>query len=227
MTNAKSGCGAERDRTAANVRALVCFAVKEEIGCSLTHAANCKLLVTGMGRHNATDAVRAELDSATHRLVLTCGFAGGLNPDLDAGTVMFSEVEETGLAERLLQWGAVRGRFHCAERVAITSADKRALWNATGADAVEMESAFIHAICGERNIPCATVRVILDPAGEDLPLDFNALMTPRQRIHYPKLIGTILARPGRILPLLRFQREARLAAERLGAVLNGLLAQSE
>ena len=73
---------------------------------------------------------------------------------------------------------------------------KPALWQSTGADAVEMESSVIRNICREQKIPSATIRVISDDASQDLPLDFNAMMTPEDRIHYPKLIWAVLSRPG-------------------------------
>ena len=49
----------------------------------------------------------------------------------------------------------------------------------TGADAVEMESEVIRAMSvGKRASSASPCASISDAAHEDLPLDFNALMTP-------------------------------------------------
>jgi hypothetical protein len=86
-----------------------------------------------------------------------------------------------------------------------------------------MESSVIRTICREQRIPSATVRVISDDAGQDLPLDFNAMMTPEDRVHYPKLIWAVLSRPGRIVKLMEFQRQTVEASRRLGTALARLL----
>jgi hypothetical protein len=119
--------------------------------------------------------------------------------------------------------GAISARFHCARRVAITSQEKRGLWETTAADAVEMESSVIRTLCREWKIPSATVRVISDTAFDDLPLDFNALMTSDDRIHYGKLALAVLCSPRRIPQLLAFQRQTLTAARELGRVLNELM----
>jgi len=117
----------------------------------------------------------------------------------------------------------VRATFHCHRRVAITAAEKSALWKSTGADVVEMESSAIRNICREQKIPSATIRVILDDASQDLPLDFNALMTPEDRINHARLIWAVVSRPWRIGKLIEFQQQTVAASRRLGAVLGELL----
>ncbi len=82
-----------------------------------------------------------------------------------------------------------------------------------------MESAAIHAVCRERGIPCATVRVISDTASEDLPLDFNTLAKPDMNLDYRKLAWAIAKSPGKIGVLLKLQKNTRFAAEQLANIL--------
>ena len=200
---------------------LVCFAVKEEapafrklVGTKTGVAT----LVTGMGRRNAETAVRRFLASQPVELVLTSGFAGGLHPDLAPGAVVYETTDED-LAARLNQAGAKLGRIFCADRVAVTVADKQELRKTTGADVVEMESAAIQNVCRELKIPCATVRVISDAADEDLPLDFNLLYRPDMTLDTGKLAWTIAKSPWKIPGLMRLQKRCQFAAEQLAAVL--------
>ena len=119
--------------------------------------------------------------------------------------------------------GAKPARFYCSDRIATTAVEKSKLRAETAADAVEMESAAVHAICRERGIPCATVRVISDAAGEDLPLDFNQLARPDMSLDYLKLAGAIAKAPGKIGALMNLQRKTRAAGENLAQVLAKLL----
>ena len=163
-------------------------------------------------------AVEAGLKIRSPRLVLTCGFAGALNPALVAGDVVFS-TDDAGLHQRLLAAGAQPARFFCASKIATTATEKQGLRRTSGADAVEMESEAIHAICRERRIPCATVRAISDTANENLPLDFNRLSNADLSLNYGKLALAIAKSPGSIPALLRLQRNSRFAAGRLADVL--------
>ncbi len=203
---------------------LICFAVKEEAKFFKPHAdCDFETLITGMGRRNASETIREILPVVQPSLVLTCGFAGGLNPKYPLGTVLFDEDFGAGLGPELQEMGCISGKFHCAKRVAVTAREKFELWNSTGADAVEMESSVIRTICRELHIPSATVRVILDDAHLDLPLDFNALMTSDDKIDYAKLAWAVMTSPHKIPGLIDFQRQTVLASQKLATVLDDLL----
>jgi adenosylhomocysteine nucleosidase len=227
---------------------LVCFALKEEAAPFRKMAASrphVSLLLTGIGRKNAEKSVHEFLAGNSPKLVLTCGFAGGLKPDLKPGMVVFEASEPPSITsrsrgdeaqikgisetphvvsyhlwEKLLGAGAKPAKFFCADRIATTVAEKKKLRVETGADAVEMESGAIHPVCRERGIPCATVRVISDTAGEDLPLDFNALVKPDLSLDYGKLAWAIAKSPGKISALMQLQKKTRFAAEQLAGVLS-------
>jgi nucleoside phosphorylase len=207
--------------------ALVCFAVKEEAAAfnKLARAhPEVEILLTGMGKRNAENAVQSSIAKNRPRVVLSCGFAGGLNPELETGTVVHTTDPETDLEPALVAAGSKRVVFHCAARVAATTAEKRSLRQSTGADVVEMESQWICSVCRGFSIPCATVRVILDTAEEDLPLDFNQLMTPEMEIDGAKLALALAKSPGKIPALMRLRKQTQAAAEKLAAVLEKVLA---
>jgi len=246
---------------------LVCFALRHEARFFRpAPGSNCRVAVTGIGRRNARRGLERALEGDQPALVLTCGYAGGLNPALKFGQVVFEAEGATelgalsqenmaeewqvkngegagtgegrgtrakgkgqrakgrGLSGILVELGAVRGRFHEVDRVVVTAREKHDLWEATGADAVEMESAEIRRTCRERAIPAATIRVISDTAGEDLPLDFNQVSGPDQNLSYGKLAFRLVRTPALIGRLLQLQRRLNGAAQSLAAVLDGTLA---
>jgi nucleoside phosphorylase len=205
---------------------LVCFAVREEarfFSAADVGGRNVQVLLTGIGRQNALSVVEEVIKGAEPELVLSCGFAGALNSALQVGDVVYSNDAGDPLEQRLVAAGGVRASFHCAARIAIVAAEKAALRASTRADAVEMESEWIRQVCRERRIRSATVRAISDSAQEDLPLDFNKVMTPDMRLSLRKLASAVFLSPGRIGGLLRLQRQTRLAAQRLGSTLRRVL----
>jgi nucleoside phosphorylase len=202
---------------------LICFALKEEAAPFrkiVAGKSGISILIVGIGRENAEKTVRKFLAESSPELVLTCGFAGGLNPDLKLGEVVF-EIgnRKSEIGNQLLAAGAKPAKFFCADRIATTVAEKKKLRAETGADVVEMESAAIQAVCAERGIPCATVRVISDTADEDLPLDFNALAKPDKSLDFGKLFLAIAKSPGKIGALIQLQKKTSFAAKQLADVL--------
>jgi len=200
---------------------LVCFALNEEatqFRKVARETSDIIVMVTGIGRENAAKAVRKFLMHHLPRQVFTCGFAGGLNPDLKTGAVIFS-TGDPKLEKSLAGAGATRASFVCTERIATTVEEKQKLRALHGADAVEMESDAILQICREQEIPCAVVRAISDTASENLPLDFNALSKADKSIHFGKLALAVAKSPHKIAALLALQRKTSLAARNLAHVL--------
>jgi adenosylhomocysteine nucleosidase len=219
---------------------LVCFALKAEAAPFRKIAADksgISRLITGIGRKNAEKSMREFLTTNSPELVLTCGFAGGLNPDFKMGVVVFELTDrrdefhepQTGkkiwdsqslsLRKKLLAIGAKPAKFFCADRIATTVPEKKRLRDETGADAVEMESLAIHDICREHGIHCATVRVISDTANENLPLNFNRLSKPDMSLDYGKLALAIAKSPGKIGALMKLQKQTKAAAGKLAEIL--------
>lgn len=208
------------------VSSLVCFAVSQEARPFERLARgreDVRTVVTGMGAKNACVAVKRALAEFPAGFVATCGFAGGLNPHLAAGTLLFAGTPPPGVSERLQGRGARLGSFYLSDQVAVTAAEKSRLWRTTGSDAVEMESLAVATICLERKIPCLILRVILDEASEDLPLDFNQLVDAELKMDAGKLARSIAAAPWKIPGLLRLQRRSSAAAGKLAGALTGVL----
>jgi hypothetical protein len=201
---------------------LTCFAVRQE-AAHFQPAASNPLLITGIGPRNAEHSLQSALTRQRPSLVLTCGFAGGLNPELQRGDIVFNATDAEWLTVPLQRLGARPAKFHCSERIAVTTAGKRHLRLRTGADVVEMESGIISLRCREQGIPAATIRVISDDAATDLPLDFNALAKTDGNISYSRLSLALLSSPATIPKLIRFQRELDACAKRLGRLLAELM----
>ena len=203
------------------VGTLVCFALNEEAAPFrklVWRIPDVDILITGIGARNAETSLRRFLAKRLPKLVLTCGFAGGLNPELESGDVVFM-TGYPALEQRLVDADAKLANFFSAPRIATTVAEKKQLRAETGADVVEMESGAILAVCRESQIPCAMVRVISDTADEDLPLDFNALSKPDMNLDNGKLAWAIAKAPWKIGALMQLHKKTSLAANQLAEVL--------
>jgi len=210
-------------------KVAVCFALAEEAGAfEKVCGDKAHVFLTGIGRENAERATRNFLAAHRPPLLMTCGFAGGLAPELKIGDVIF-EILSNGsdvyasVRSKLAAAGARETKIFCADRIATTVADKKKLKEETGADAAEMESGAVQALCGTQGIPCVTVRVISDTADQDLPLDFNKFLTPDKSMDMSKLMMAVAKAPWKMGALMELQKNTKLAAQRLADVLAKLI----
>jgi adenosylhomocysteine nucleosidase len=189
------------------------------------------LAVSGIGLVAAEAAARALVDAGASAL-MTFGMAGGLDPALEAGSVVLpcelistdgtrfaaSRSWRERVAAAISPLRAVsEGNLFTSARAIDTPADKTAAFRATGAAAVDMESAAVAAIAGNHNLPFIAVRVIVDTAADMLP---RAVVNASRagRVHIGRLIAGLVVAPGEIAALIRLAQRYRIAMRSLRAI---------
>jgi hypothetical protein len=117
------------------------------------------------------------------------------------------------------QAGAVAG----SDRILATAGDKRALLEASGAAAVDMESHAVAAVATAAGIPFLVLRAIADPADQVVPQVAREALRPDGAIRIRATFGGLLRQPGQLIALLRLARQSTvaLAALRRGARFAG------
>ena len=68
------------------------------------------------------------------------------------------------------------------------------------------------------------MRAVLDPAEEELPLDFNLCRRPDGRVSRGQVMRRAVLRPRRLGELLRLRRRVQLCSQRLAELAEELLA---
>jgi adenosylhomocysteine nucleosidase len=189
------------------------------------------LAVSGIGRAAADAAARTLIDAGVSAL-LTFGLAGGLDPALKAGSVVIANevISADGIrypanqawrervaaaigSLRAVSEGAVLTSPHAIE----TAADKAAAFRATGAAAVDMESAAVAAVAADHKLPFIAVRVIVDTASDRLPRAVVAA-SRAGRLQFGRLIAGLAVAPGDIAALMRLAQRHRIAMRSLRAI---------
>ena len=177
---------------------------------------------TGVGSVSAAAKIGDLLSGDRPRVVISAGYAGGLDPRLKISDLLlatnFSSPELVALCRtsgggrrRAPVFGWLTSQAAAVESVA----DKAALACETGAHAVDMETEAIAAACGAAGVPLLSVRAISDPASQPLPVPFERWFDlERQRPRPLALAGYLACQPSQIAPFARFVRglsPARLA----------------
>lgn len=91
------------------------------------------------------------------------------------------------------------------------------------ADAAEMESLHVMTWLKEQHIPALVLRAIADPAGMDMPCDFEAALDADGQIAPARLLGQLVRRPQNVPALARFGKASRQAAEKLAECLDRII----
>lgn len=160
--------------------------------------------------------------------IVSFGTAGGLAPDLEAGTLIVADavVGPLGRIVTDVTWsnriadafvgtpvGARMRRGVMAGVAAPVTGEheKRLLFQSTGALAVDMESHVAGAIAEARGLPFAVCRAIVDPAWRTLPSAATAGLRDDGHTAIVPILRELLRQPSQLGALLRLAADARAA----------------
>ena len=146
--------------------------------------------------------------------ILSLGIAGGLDPALRPGTLVVARNVVAELAwpadeawSAAIAPGALRADIAGADRVIALPAEKAALRAATGAAAVDMESAAVARL----GVPFAVLRAIADTAGEALPPAAAEGLDEAGNPAPWRVMRALLRRPQDLPGLIRMALRSRVA----------------
>jgi adenosylhomocysteine nucleosidase len=178
----------------------------------------------GMPAGAAEAASELVRDGAT--ALVSFGLAGALDPALRPGMVVVPEtVLSAGQAfhadATLAAWfgGFTGHRLLAGETVAADATTKRALFTATGAQAIDLESGAVARVAASQGLPFAVVRAICDPAERDLPPAALIALDQHGAIGLLAVLGSVLRQPAQILALLALAGDAGRARRSLQRII--------
>lgn len=178
--------------------------------------------VAGAGTAAAARAARLLIDGHRPRLLVSAGFAGGLDPALERGSVVRParavavDSEPIDLAHASPEDGAIV----TVDRVATVAGEKRRIAESSGARLVDMETYAVAAAARAASLRCAAVRVISDAAEDDLPREVDALVRPQSEWRrMGAAVGAVIRRPRAAVDLWRLYERAVADGRALAAAV--------
>lgn len=176
----------------------------------------------GLGAAHLGSRWEALVSPADRPLVVSAGVCGGLDPALHVGDLVLPDSVISNAGRRLPVTGteaqraaaagtapARTGAIATSSRVVTTPEAKAALRAATGAVAVDMESAAIVEAAAARGLASLVVRAVSDDARGTLPVELLRLVSADGRVLVSRVLA--LARPRVLRRALRLRRATRRA----------------
>jgi adenosylhomocysteine nucleosidase len=196
-----------------------------------------RIVPVGLGGGLLAERWAPSLDGLAAPLVISAGVCGGLDPRLGAGDLVVPArvLAADGAALSVTPGAHARavvlagpgveaGVLATSSSVVATPADKAALRAATGAAAVDMESAPILAAARAAGTAALVVRAVSDDAAASVPPALAALVSREGRVRGGRALLLALTQPQTLPRAFALRRGGRRALAAVARVLAGLLA---
>ena len=186
------------------------------------------IVLSGIGQKNAEAAANVLLDVFAPKLICSAGYAGGLSSRLKQASICVPEQVMRGSDKQALDLTKpIPQRISLmpdkltlltVNDVVGTPEQKRALYEQTGAELVDMETFAVAEVCRIREVPFLSIRVILDVAEDRVPKDITKILESMDKgttRFSGTILGSLWSRPAVVLDLVSLKRRAFTATERL------------
>jgi nucleoside phosphorylase len=184
---------------------------------------------TGVGEKSCRLHIENFLHQEQLKYLISAGFAGALDEGLQIGDLLLSENFSSPelLASPHLDFaddGLFLGKLVTAPGI-IDSKSERDRWaTERGAEAVDMETAFIAAACAAHRVPMLSLRAISDTPSEPFPAPPEVLFDlEKQKTNLARLALHLVTHPGALVRLNAFRQRVALARQSLTSALDKLL----
>jgi len=186
-----------------------------------------RLAPVGLAASVLSARFSALLEGLEHPLVISAGVCGALDPAVSCGSLILPETvigprgeryaaavahhrrHVAALSDRGMRFAT--GALATVAEVAATPGAKAKLREATGAVAVDMESALILRAAAEAGCPGLVLRGVSDDAEDSLSPELAALVTAEGRVRKARAAATVLRQPAILPKALKLQRATQRA----------------
>jgi nucleoside phosphorylase len=182
-----------------------------------------EVLHTGVGEKACRERLGKFLQDQQFDLLISAGFAGALNDQLQIGNLLLAKNFSTVHLNEERSFSTLP--IHTADLLTASalidsSEERNNVARASGAAAVDMETEFIARACAARGVPLLSLRVITDTPREAFPAPPNVLFDiAKQRTRLAKLAAFLVTHPNRLPSLIQFARRIRRARRTLTTAL--------
>lgn len=183
-----------------------------------------EVLHTGVGERGCRQRVSKFLENQRFDLLISTGFAGALNDEMQVGDLLlaknFSTVDLNDKHSSVSRLPIHIADLFTAPTLSDSSDERSKLASRSGAAAVDMETEFIARACAAHGIPLLSLRVITDTPREPFPAPAHVLFdVATQKTDLPKFATFFLTHPNRISRLIQFARKIAHARKTLAEAL--------
>ncbi len=194
------------------------------------------LMYSGAGAENARQAAELLVSKGATQL-MSWGCAAALSPDLKMGDLVLadsllnSDGLETAVNSTWHQHAktvlgstvvAYKGALFNSNKLVSTAEEKQAIYEKTGAIALDMESGAIAEVAQHYALPFLAIRAIADPASMDLPLAISKALNENGKIEISKIIASLVFNLKEIPHLIQLGQYFQLAKRTLSTVAKQL-----